>query len=132
MTKIVSTVDVPAEFVGKIANSAGRYPCVPLYRTGETWLARYAMGSSGTYLIRTSDGTVHGPFGMLDHAETYVAENGGGYVDHGSSVLMIPSRPAGQIALIHKVTGSGLGPWWDWQTCEDRPRAFIACGHERP
>ncbi|MEV6648078.1 hypothetical protein [Amycolatopsis sp. NPDC051371] len=126
------TAPVAAELTGKIANSANRYRHVPQYRTSETYLVRYRTPPSsdlGTYLVRASDATVHGPFGSLDAAETWVGQNGGGYVDWGSSANMIPDHGTpGQISLLHFSVGSGLG-WSDWRNCEEHPRAFIGCGH---
>lgn len=107
--------------MSRIANSPDRYPSLPLYRTGDTWRARYRVGSAATYLVRDDD-EVAGPFPTLD-----VAESGGGYLDLGSSMMVVPCRPApGQMALLHKSNGVA---WMDWQTCEERPRAYAACGH---
>lgn len=115
---------VPAELTGKIARPDGRY------RVSETYLVRYRTPPSsdlGTYLVRASDATVHGPFGSLDAAEQWVGRHGGGYVDWGTSANLIPDRgPEGQISLLHKANGC---PWWDWRHCEAHPRAFIGCGH---
>ena len=119
---------VPADMTGRIARPEGRPGS--RYRTAETYLVRYRTPPSSdldTYLVRASDAAVLGPYGSLEAAEEWVGRHGGGYVDWGRSASLVPDRGGeGQLALLHKANGC---PWWDWRQCEDRPRAFIQCGH---
>lgn len=113
----------------RIANSPNRYAQVPLYRSGETWLHR--VGTVGGHvrdaLIRASDDSFHGPFHGIDACMSYIRENGGGYLDFGTSATMIPDAPTGQISMLHKIQGVG---WWDYRRCEQSPRAYPNCGHQ--
>lgn len=112
----------------RIANSPDRYPHVPLYRSGETWLYRVATegGHVRDYLIRASDESVHGPFLGLDACDAYIRDHGGGYLDWGSSASIVPHAPVGQMSLLHHAYGVG---WWDYFRCEESPRAYPNCGH---
>jgi hypothetical protein len=62
-----------------------------------------------------------GPFSEIETAERYIGHAGGGRLNTGRVVLVIPDRgPSGQLPLLRFFNGIG---WRDYLWLEDHPRA---------
>jgi hypothetical protein len=92
------------------------------------WAVKFRVGSAASWLVGAELEEPR-PFARLDDLFAWVGHHGGGRVLLEGRPYLIPDRGIpGQVALVHRPAGSGLG-WYSWQRCEENPRAFLGCGH---